>query len=242
MAWKPVKGLEGLYSISSHGRVKSHDRKVPFGNRFRTVKGKILSPSLDGAGYLSVQLTNGSYRRRFPIHHLVASHFLPNYAEAKAEGLLIRHRDGDPHNNRVSNLVMGTQVDNMQDSRAHGESLRGSKNGQAKLSEAEIGSIRKRVADGEDRQKVGDAFSVSRKYVTKIVRHEIWKPDGYVSDAALIQGEIERRGVNMKIYKALRRCYRRLRDIDTVNTNLLDLKRVLQDLRASVDAENREHR
>ena len=30
--WKPVKGYEGIYEVSSHGRVRSLDRTVNYSN------------------------------------------------------------------------------------------------------------------------------------------------------------------------------------------------------------------
>lgn len=49
--WKPVVGYEGLYEVSSYGRVRSLDRYVN-NNIFR--KGRILKLSDNGIGYLRV--------------------------------------------------------------------------------------------------------------------------------------------------------------------------------------------
>lgn len=46
--WRPVVGYEGLYEVSSYGRVRSLDRYVKYSNgRINLHKGRILSPGKD---------------------------------------------------------------------------------------------------------------------------------------------------------------------------------------------------
>lgn len=98
--WKPVVGFEGLYEVSSLGRVRSLDKIVPTGirnNKTCIKKGKILKPLKD-KGYLRVCLHPGP--KYLFIHRIVASAFLPN-----PEGLpMINHKDEDKTNNIIENL------------------------------------------------------------------------------------------------------------------------------------------
>lgn len=94
--WKPIKGLEGLYEISSKGRVKSLARQA--GNVYK--KEKIVKPRKDIGGYLSVSigLPCKYYNKR--LHRLVAEAFIPNPSNLPQ----VNHLDEDKSNNCVDNL------------------------------------------------------------------------------------------------------------------------------------------
>lgn len=99
--WRPIKGYEGLYEVSSFGRVRSLDRYVKTGyGSYRLHKGKVLSPGKDKDGYLSVHLfCNGKVHKRL-VHRLVAQAFIPNPDNLP----MINHKDEDKTNNSVDNL------------------------------------------------------------------------------------------------------------------------------------------
>lgn len=91
--WRPVNGYEGLYEVSSLGRVKSL-------NYNHTGREKILKSGKHRDGYLQVDLCKNGKRKMFRVHRLVAEAFLPNH-----EGLPeVNHRNEDKTNNCVSNL------------------------------------------------------------------------------------------------------------------------------------------
>lgn len=88
--WKDIIGFEGVYEISSYGRVRS------------VKSGRILSTSKCGGcrGYLSVCLSKNGKRYGKLVHRLVAEAFIP-----VVEGLSeVNHKDEDKTNNRVENL------------------------------------------------------------------------------------------------------------------------------------------
>lgn len=121
--WRPIPGYEGLYEVSSEGRVKSVARKTWFTNRWgdriqRTVPEKVreLSPHRNG-GHLYLTLHKDGKRKHWFAHHLVLLAFVGDWPEGCDE---VRHLDGDPENNRVSNLAYGTHQENVDDMIKHG--------------------------------------------------------------------------------------------------------------------------
>lgn len=104
--WVRVSGFEGYYSVSSLGRIMSHARITP---RNIKMKEEIKAQEDGGNGYLKVQLCRDGYRKKFWVHRLVASHFLPNPMN-KGQ---VNHIDSDPKNNQVTNLEWATPSENM---------------------------------------------------------------------------------------------------------------------------------
>ena len=117
--WKPVVGYEGLYEVSSYGRVRSLDR---YDSRNHFCKGKILKLQTAGRGYLSVELSSNGKTKKFLVHRLVAEAFITNPDNLPE----VNHINEDKTNNRVDNLEFcnhkynvnyGTRTDRMRDTK-----------------------------------------------------------------------------------------------------------------------------
>lgn len=106
--WKDIKGYEGLYQVSTLGRVRSLDTKVscfpmdrkPY-KQFR--KGRILKPYPQGGGQLTVTLYKDGVEEHWRVHRLVAIAFLENPMEHK----VVTFKDGDKYNITLDNLRWG---------------------------------------------------------------------------------------------------------------------------------------
>lgn len=108
--WKDIRGYEGLYMVSSKGRVKSLSHRIKRGFCECMTEEIILTPTSNGH-YDKVCLFSGSKEsntQRF-IHRLVASAFIPNPNDYPQ----IDHIDGNHTNNAVDNLRWCTQVQNI---------------------------------------------------------------------------------------------------------------------------------
>jgi len=116
--WKPVNGYEGIYEVSSHGRVRSVDRTVTRSDgRVHRHKGKVLSAGLSKrGGYPLVSLYTQGKNQSHYVHSLVAETFIG----PRPDGTEVCHNDGNPTNNHVDNLRYGTSSDNELDKVRHG--------------------------------------------------------------------------------------------------------------------------
>lgn len=108
--WAPISGWEGLYEVSTCGRVRSLDRvTVSKAGTSRLYKGRVLRIARDKDGYAQVILCHKERRVHGIIHRLMAQTFIPN-----PDGLPeINHKDEDKTNNEISNLEWCTDKYNV---------------------------------------------------------------------------------------------------------------------------------
>lgn len=110
--WRPVKGYEGLYEVSSLGRVKSLDRWVEHGRKGKQfVSERILkAKGQDRHGYnRSLILSKEDKHRCVKAYRLVAEAFLPNPDNLPE----VNHKDEDKTNDCVDNLEWCTGIYNL---------------------------------------------------------------------------------------------------------------------------------
>ena len=93
------------------------------------------------------------------------------------EGLEIRHSCHFKACCNPDHLSPGTHQQNMQDSvrAGHTKGLRvGSKNGRAKLDEAVVGEIKKRLRAGESQKSIAERVGISRPMISLIKTGHSW--------------------------------------------------------------------
>lgn len=159
--WRPVVGFEGLYSISSLGRVRSEPRVVIRKGHSLTIHGRIRTAPLNRNGYPAIQLWRGNNNSHFEVHVLVAAAFIG----PRPAGMQILHEDGVRTNARVNNLSYGTPQQNFADSVRHGTDTRAERNHLARLSNADALKIRNSTARNVDLAK---AFGVAQQTICNI--------------------------------------------------------------------------
>lgn len=109
--WKPIPNYEGFYEVSSMGRVRSLDRKLPHPKNQMVVshrKGRILKPEPDKYGYPVVTLCQEAKTKTFKVHRLVALAFIPNPDNLPQ----IDHINTKKYDNRPENLRWCTTQQN----------------------------------------------------------------------------------------------------------------------------------
>lgn len=164
--WRAVVGYEGWYSVSNLGRVR---REQPYHN---THTGRLLSPSPNRRGYLRIALWCNDRGKTTEIHTLVAAAFLG----PRPLGLDVNHKDGLKTNNYADNLEYVTRSENLRHALRLGLSrpliLRGSANGRAKLTEADVCAIRAASAPCTE---LAQQFKISRRTILHIRMRMSWK-------------------------------------------------------------------
>lgn len=112
--WAPVVGYEGLYEVSSLGRVRSLDRveKTHTAKSSHVRKGRMKVLRENRYGYIRVSLYRHGQSKTFSVHRLVAMAFL---GDPPPEKPLVLHGNGDRSDNIVSNLRWGNQSENILD-------------------------------------------------------------------------------------------------------------------------------
>jgi len=109
--WKEIEGFEGLYEISSFGRVKSLSRRYKGGyGKDRLKKERILKSVSYLGTYLCVCLRKDNKNHHSRVHQLVAAAFLNH--KAQGHKIVIDHINNNKFNNRVENLQIITQREN----------------------------------------------------------------------------------------------------------------------------------
>lgn len=170
--WKPVVGYEGLYEVSSLGRVRSFLRR-----RNKNQDFYILSSSKTKGAYKSVDLYKGnSERKNLAIHRLVALAFI-DPVEGKTD---VNHIDGVKANNRVQNLEWVTRKENVAHAIRLGlRSSVGESNGRSKLSERVALEILRLYSSSNKKRGIfillSRQFGVSYSIVKSIAHRKRWK-------------------------------------------------------------------
>lgn len=142
--WRPVMDWEGLYEVSSLGRIRSFERTGIHGRGISTYPSKILKQIKATSNYVVVNLTDNSdpnkprRRKQVSIHRAVLEAFV-GPCPKDMEGC---HNNGVRSDCRLSNLRWDTRPNNHADKWLHGTQQTGINNPAAALTAREVRLIR----------------------------------------------------------------------------------------------------
>ena len=136
------------------------------GNIFSFGKNIFLKPDTDKDGYKVVTVG----RLRIKVHRLI----LIAFKRHPKKNMLVRHLDGNPANNNLSNLKWGNPIENWIDRKKHGRinPSKGEKNGSARFTNIQITEIKKST---DSKQDICKKFNISRSYLNRILNNERWR-------------------------------------------------------------------
>lgn len=177
--WKDIEGYEGLYKISTFGRVYSYGKITKKSVNGKIIKniGGMLKISANHCGYVQVSLYNhNSVFKRLTVHRLVAKTFIPNPLALPC----VNHKDGNPLNNNIDNLEWVTFSENTLHAIKLGlidlSYLNGQTNGKAKLTEADVIHIRKLYFTTDiNTEELAKLFHVTSPQTSNIINYKSWR-------------------------------------------------------------------
>ena len=141
------------YEVSNLGNVRSYKRKRP----------KLLKSRKWERNYRVVSLRRDNEYHTRLVHILV----MLTFVGPKPEGQCVRHLDGDPSNNALTNLAYGTLSENQRDRIEH-------KTYGMKLNVRKVKIIRGLSKCGFKRTRLAEMFGVSRTAIHRILRQQTW--------------------------------------------------------------------
>lgn len=166
--WRNICGYEGLYQISTFGRVKSFWLSPP----------RILKPVFDN-GYLKVSLCKGNIKGRHRVNRLVAEAFIERQI-GKNE---VNHIDGCKLNNYVGNLEWASRVENAAHAKQNGLYKSGGECSWAKLTNEQIDYIRENP-DNLKCAALARMFSVNNTTISRIQVGKTYRKTGGTTRSA----------------------------------------------------------
>jgi sRNA-binding carbon storage regulator CsrA len=167
---RPVPGFPG-YRVGPAGSVQSCWRPRGLGHgkgtkRVLSDRWRELKSSFRTDGYLAVNLWKNQRGHNRPIHVLV----LICFVGPRPAGLVSRHLNGNHLDNRVENLAWGTHTENHADRDAHGRTARGERNGNVRISDAEVAALHLLRSRGWSYLRLARLFAISKSQVGRILK------------------------------------------------------------------------
>jgi len=161
--WKPIKGYEKYYEVSTLGRVRSLDRICRNGVR---KSGKILKPNVLKDGYSQIALIVDCEKKYEKVHRLVALAFIDN-PQNKPQ---VNHKNGIRHDNRMENLEWVTISENHRHAfdvlgKKPTKYWTGKKSVNRKLTKEQIADI---ILDNRSQSVIAEEYGVVQQTISNI--------------------------------------------------------------------------
>ena len=157
--WKDVKGYEGLYQVSSYGRIRRNFKKGY----------KIKKNVVNFNGYLQTTFSKKGKFKTIEIHRLVALSFITNNEKKPC----VNHKNGIKTDNKVENLEWCTYSENELHSYIF---LEKKTNGiiNRKIPLNKIDYIKNLNKNGISQAKIAEIFNVSQSCISRLINSKTY--------------------------------------------------------------------
>jgi hypothetical protein len=156
--WLNVVDFENIYEVSNFGNIRSSKNK------------QLKKITIDSNGRPYLGLWKNNKQKIVRPHKLVLEAFV-----GKApQGMECCHNDGNQQNNRLENLRWDTPKNNHADKLKHGTSNTGERCNWAKLTKAQVISIR---ADIRTQKEIATEYGVQQSQISRIKNGVRWIHD-----------------------------------------------------------------
>jgi hypothetical protein len=162
--WKDIVRYEGYYQVSNLGKVKS------LGNEFSR-KERLLKPSLQSKGYLTVVLQKNGIRNMVLVHRLVAEYFVSNPLNKPQ----VNHINGVKTDNNIENLEWVSHRENLDHAIKNNLTLKGEENRNSKLKDVDVVKIHSLLQKGITTKELSESYNVSYSTIDGIRTNRYWK-------------------------------------------------------------------
>lgn len=178
LVWHDVPGHEGRLQVCRSGEMRSVTRYVnwngPGGKRL--AKGRILKQRVNNVGYRVLKTSDAKGKQvTLLVHRVLCLTFIPN-PQGKQ---FVNHIDGDRLNNSLDNLEWCTPSENIQHAHDAGRFPpshigKGEKCPRARLKNADVLDIRRRLGDGETIAALAAEYGVGKSTISNIKQKNTW--------------------------------------------------------------------
>lgn len=173
-AWRPIPGYDG-YEVSDFGNIRSYYLKGNHKQKRSPHPRTLAKRSRANGAYPSVSLPHpetGNYHSK-AIHRLVMLAFVGPCPE----GMEVAHLNGDPADNRLSNLRYVTHQENESHKLGHGTTGHGERNSVAKLQGWQVAEVKFLAGKSVPQGKIAALFDIGHKQVNDILRERSWSQE-----------------------------------------------------------------
>lgn len=169
--YRPIQGYPG-YRVGNDGSVWS--RRSTGSGELREEWRRLSENPKPSNGRIYVCLCGasgpGCPAKRYSASAIVLTAFIGT----RPDGMQCCHNNGNPADNRLSNLRWDTQKNNLADRIRHGTDPCGERNGAARITEADVVEIRKMLCEGVSQEKTGKRFGIKPSTISDIHRGKTW--------------------------------------------------------------------